>query len=103
MALATKKPEPRPKSRPAAGAEGGEAPAASSSVPEEKTRHGSKILTNKLLIPAAEGGSTARKNPVYDTPKLRAFSDSVEPGKSLGEQYAASSIPPPGYPQAPKT
>lgn len=75
-------------SRYADGAEGGEAPPATSSVPDAKLEHVSEdIATNKLHIPAAEGGSTAGKNPVYGTPKLRASSDSTEREKSLGEQY----------------
>jgi hypothetical protein len=64
---------------------GGRSPAgASPSVPEAKTRRVSKISTNKLLIPAAEGGSTAGKNPVYDTPKLRAFFGFGRAWKELG-------------------
>jgi hypothetical protein len=41
----------------------------------------------KRYADGAEGGSTAGKNPMYGTPKLRASSDSTEREKSLGEQY----------------
>jgi hypothetical protein len=63
---------------------GGRSAAGESSVPEAKTKHVSKTSTNKLHIPAAEGGSTAGKNPVYDTLKLRASSDLVRAWKELG-------------------
>jgi hypothetical protein len=78
--------DPRSKGKEdAGGAEGGEAPPASSSVPNAKLEHISEdIATSRVNIPAAEGGSTAGKTPVYDTPKLRASSDSAERGKELG-------------------
>ncbi len=67
-----------------------------SSVPEAKQGHAWKMATYTLRIPAAEGGSTAGKTPVYGTPKLRASSDSVLAWKerawvsSIGGRWKAS-------------
>jgi hypothetical protein len=52
--------------------EGEDAPPTGSNVPDVRTGRASKMATNMLSNPAAEGGSTAGRPPVYGTPELPA-------------------------------